>query len=85
MAYSSRIVQKASDISDGKDSFKSALRITYTFDGWASRLKYLRFFLNSAIGALFYKNLEQIIYHEDVEKVTKNMTKVPQKRERQEA
>ena len=76
MSYSSRIAQKASDISDGKDSFKSALRITYTFDGWSSRLKYLFFFLNSALGALFYKDLEQIIYHEDVEKVTGNMEKV---------
>ncbi|EFP4947440.1 hypothetical protein L5V96_003755 [Salmonella enterica] len=85
MAYSSRIVQKASDISDGKDSLKTGVRITFSFDSWSERLCCLRFFLRSAIAALLNKELEQIFYDEDFGKITKNMTKVPQKRERQEA
>ncbi|EBK0389764.1 hypothetical protein D3F54_24015 [Salmonella enterica] len=81
MAYSSRIVQKASDISDGKDSLKPGVRITFSFDSWSERLCCLRFFLLSAIAALLNKELEQIFYDEDFEKITK----VPQKTERQEA
>lgn len=79
MAYSSRIVQKASDISDGKDSLKPGVRITFSFDSWSERLCCLRFFLRSAIAALLNKELEQIFYDEDFGKITKNMTKVPQK------
>ncbi|EIA9361626.1 hypothetical protein K7116_000063 [Salmonella enterica] len=85
MAYSSRIVQKASDISDGKDSLKPGVRITFSFDSWSERLWCLHFFLRSAIAALLNKELEQIFYDEDFEKITKNTTKVPQKREGQEA
>ncbi|EHA0424463.1 hypothetical protein JFA48_004548, partial [Salmonella enterica subsp. enterica serovar Schwarzengrund] len=55
------------------------------FDSWSERLCCLRFFLRSAIAALLNKELEQIFYDEDFGKITKNMTKVPQKRERQEA
>ncbi|EAA1884675.1 hypothetical protein E1K98_10895 [Salmonella enterica subsp. enterica serovar Fluntern] len=77
MAYSSRIVQKVSDISDGKDSFKPGLRITFSFDSWSERLSCLRFFIRSAIAALLNKELEQIFYDEDVERITRNMDRVP--------
>lgn len=66
MPYSSRISQKAPTISDGKDSFKSGLRITYSFDSLAERLDCLRFFLRSALAALLNKELEQVIYKPEV-------------------
>ncbi|KMK11028.1 hypothetical protein ABW06_23355 [Pluralibacter gergoviae] len=69
MRYSSRILQKVSDISDGKVSLSPGLRISIPFDSWSERLDSLRCFLRAAAAALLNKELVIIYYNIDTDKV----------------
>ncbi|KMV67998.1 hypothetical protein AI29_10725 [bacteria symbiont BFo2 of Frankliniella occidentalis] len=85
MPFSVSKLQKSSDISDGKDSFKGGLFITISYDGLLDRFKSFRTFFTAAISALAYKSTTICFYNVDAANALNKMSKQPHSKDRADA